>query len=298
VQQRRTSRNRVSHTLLRGAAPRCSPRSTWETRPPQYSHNGWYIKRGLASIIAPEFIPLFPFGSLRVLQATLCLTASDELLPANPAEPWRTHCPERAQQRQRAGKRVSPAAELGTYCKKEAELHHSNQAAVALPNKLARISGAVLEARAAIRRRVPSDGSLSQRDNDNHGIAKGLPYRRSARQDSTNLMAERWVRRQGKAVNKRVPPENICSDWLPVRERSIMARSPQAPPERPDIRLQPYPSAIGTAPSQPGQSGRVHIRFVRDTAAECESLLDDVEDLSVPAYYQWDEFLIQSLPFF
>jgi hypothetical protein len=182
--------------------------------------------------------------------------------------------------------------------KKEAELHHSNQAAVALPNKLARISGAVLEARAAIRRRVPSDGSLSQRDNDNHGIAKGLPYRRSARQDSTNLMAERWVRRQGKAVNKRVPPENICSDWLPVRERSIMARSPQAPPERPDIRLQPYPSAIGTAPSQPGQSGRVHIRFVRDTAAECESLLDDVEDLSVPAYYQWDEFLIQSLPFF
>jgi hypothetical protein len=45
--QRGSCRARVSHTLLRGAAPRCSPRSAWKTHSPLDSHEPWYRKRGL-----------------------------------------------------------------------------------------------------------------------------------------------------------------------------------------------------------------------------------------------------------
>jgi transposase len=180
-------------------------------------------------------------------------------------DPWRPLPPERRAAATACRQARLPPAELGAeeggrVAPLQPDRGRTGQQARA--HRLGR-----LEARTALQRRVPAQGSLSQPARpDNDALEKGVPYRGSARRDSTSLMAERSVRRRGKAVNKRVPSENICSDWLPVPERSIMARSLRAP-QRPDKRLQPHPSAIRSAPSQPGQSGGVHIRFCK--AATC-----------------------------
>lgn len=57
---------------------------------------------------------------------------------------------------------------------------------------------------------------------------------------ASHHMAERSDRRRGKAVNKRVPPEAAAAIGT-RRANSMLARSREAPHQRPYIRLQPVP---------------------------------------------------------
>src|SRR6202008_2086491 len=56
-------------------------------------------------------------------------------------------------------------------------------------------------------------------------------------------MAERSDRRRGKAVNKRVPPEAAAAIGTRCAN-SMLARSREAPHQRPYIRLQPVPCRV------------------------------------------------------
>lgn len=154
-----------------------------------------------------------------------------------------------AQVRQRTGK---PLSRIQQWAVKKTRDHHPNQAAVALANKMTRDPrgrcGSTRETSTAItcRRRPEYRGRTATTD---HGKQKEAPYRGSTRRDKTHLMAERAVRRRGKADNNAVPTRTVAAIGSRCANHPSGPGRNRAPQRRPNIQPQPFPSAINTTVS-------------------------------------------------